>query len=224
MSLADSVFQDYYQAVFDTNRELALSVVEDGLERGLTPEDIVFRVVVPAIDKMIKDLTVTRTASLSQHFVASKVAEEVTDRMFARFAGETKEEGCIVIGAAKGDFHGLGKKIVGGYLKAHLFTVHDIGLNASAEEFVDAAVENDAQIIGVSSMMMHTATHEDGPLGVRRILKERGLESRIKLIVGGAPYRFDHGLYMTVQADAWAEDGVKAVPAIKGLIAGMANG
>ena len=67
-------------------------------------------------------------------------------------------------------------------------------------------------------MMVHTARGEKGCLGVRRLLKERGLEQKIKIAVGGAPYRFDHNLYKTVQADAWAENGITAGEVITQLI------
>jgi len=49
---------------------------------------------------------------------------------------------------------------------------------------------------------------------VRKLLKEQGLEHKIKLVVGGAPFRFDTGLYKAVGADAWAENGVSAYKAI----------
>jgi 5-methyltetrahydrofolate--homocysteine methyltransferase len=49
-------------------------------------------------------------------------------------------------------------------------------------------------------------------------LHERGLEDKIKLTVGGAPYRFDPELYIRAGADAWAPDGVTAAKVIVQLI------
>lgn len=56
---------------------------------------------------------------------------------------------------------------------------------------------------------------------VRAILKERGLEEKIKVVVGGAPFRFDRELYKGVGADAWAQDGVSAARVITDLIGGL---
>ena len=89
------------------------------------------------------------------------------------------------------------------------------------ERFVDEAVANKAQVIGISSLMVHTARGENGCLKVRQILKERGLEEQIKIIVGGAPYRHDHALYKVVQADAWSENGIVGGQIIKDLIKEM---
>jgi hypothetical protein len=43
----------------------------------------------------------------------------------------------------------------------------------------------------------------------------------LRLIVGGAPYRFDNELYKAVGADAWAPDGVNAGKVIVELIREM---
>ena len=53
---------------------------------------------------------------------------------------------------------------------------------------------------------------------MRQLLHEQGLEDRIKIAVGGAPYRFDRELYRTVGADAFAADGVTAGRVIIDLI------
>jgi methanogenic corrinoid protein MtbC1 len=72
-------------------------------------------------------------------------------------------------------------------------------------------------------MMVHTARGENGCKAVRRILKERGLENKIKVVVGGAPYRFDPQLYKRVGADAWADDGITAGKVISDLIKEIQN-
>ena len=138
--------------------------------------------------------------------------------MLHRFASPPQTLGRIVIGTAKGDMHSLGKRIVMGCLKAQMVECIDLGVNVAPERFVDEAVAHNASIIGISAMMSHTARGPDGCLGVRRLLQERGLADRIKIIVGGAPYRFDPELHRTVQADAWAADGITAGKVIATLI------
>ncbi|HTY99704.1 MAG TPA: cobalamin-dependent protein, partial [Rhodocyclaceae bacterium] len=126
--------------------------------------------------------------------------------------------GRVVLGTAAGDLHSLGKRIVMGCLKSLMVDVTDLGVNVPAEQFVDAAVAHDAQVIGISAMMVHTATGPGGCQKVRQLLRERGLEGRFKIVVGGAPYRFDGELYKSVGADAWAPDGISAGRVIVDLI------
>ena len=218
MNIIKKTLEAYYEAVFDTNRDKALAVVQSALKKGVLPEDIVFEVVVPAIERMLLDLTQSHGATLAQHFICSKVSAEVTDAMVPLFRQKHTGKGTVIIGTARGDFHGLGKKIVGGCLKANMYDVQDLGINVSPEKFVEAAIEFDAGIIGVSAMMVHSAKGEQGALGVRRLLDEKKLQQKIKLVVGGAPYRFDPQLAAVVGADGWAENAIEAVSIIDSLM------
>jgi len=214
----EKIVEAYNEAVFDTNRNLALKIVRDALEAGVSPEEVVFGVVIPAMERMIKSISENFDANLAQHFMTAQIAAEVTEEMLPMFKEVPASAGTVVIGTARGDMHSLGKRIVTGCLKARMINVHDIGVNVPAEKFVDEAVARGAGVIGVSAMMLHTANGEGGCVKVREILNERGLEWKIKLIVGGAPYRFDHALYKTVRADAWAEDGITAGKVIEELL------
>ena len=215
------IIKEYNEAIFDTDRDQALKIIDDALDNGLTPEEIVFKVVIPAIDQMIKSISEDFDTNLAQHFMAAQIAAEVTEKMIARFKKPPEIIGRIIIGTAFGDLHTLGKRIVGGCLRSMMFDVTDLGVNVPAEAFVDAAVAGKATVIGISAMMVHTARGPDGCLKVRRILKERGLEDQIRIIVGGAPFRYDPALYQTVQADAWAEDGITAGKVITEMIKGI---
>jgi len=217
----EQIVKAYNEAIFDTDREKALKVVHDALDDGITPENVVFQVVIPAIESMIKAISENFDSSLAQHFMASQIGAEVVEEMIPRFEHGPDIIGHVVIGTSWGDFHGLGKRIVTGCLRAFMIDVIDLGLNVSPMRFVDEAVARNAQVIGISSMMVHTARGENGCLKVRQILKERGLEHKIKIAVGGAPYRFDHDLHETVQADAWAENGITAGKIITDLIKGV---
>lgn len=218
MNLIQEILQNYIEAVKDADRKLAINIIEAGIKHGITPEQVVFEIVIPAVKKMLEDLLDSKTIALSQHFIASKVAEEITEMMIPRFEKIPTGKGIVVIGSSFGDFHGLGKKIVSGCLRANMYTVHDLGLNVSPEQFVNEAQKHGANIIGISSMMVHTAKGEKGALGIRKLLRERNLENSLKIIVGGAPYQFHDNLYQEVGADAWAKNGIEAVDIINTLI------
>ncbi len=216
--MLEAYIQSYNEAVFETDKQAALEVVNRALAEGYSPEDIVFKLVIPAVEAMMTLIENDPDANLAQHFMTAQIAADVTERMLEKFSKPPEMIGRVVIGAAYGDLHSLGKRIVSGCLKSLMVDVIDLGINVNAEKFVDAAVDEDAQVIAISAMMVHTATGENGSLRVRALLKERGLEDRIKLAVGGAPYRFDPELYAKVGADAWAPDGVTAAKVIVQLI------
>lgn len=216
--MLDEVIKAYNAAVLDTDRTRALQIVSDAVAQGVSPEDIVFKVVIPGLDLMIKAISEGFDTNLAQHFMTSQIAASVTEKMLELFQSPPDSVGQVVIGSAAGDLHTLGKRIVIGCLKAQMIDVVDLGVNVSAERFVNEALAHNAQVIGVSAMMVHTARSENGAVKVRKLLKEQGLEHKIKLVVGGAPFRYDPELYKMVQADAWAENGVSALKVIMDCI------
>ncbi|OGU17374.1 MAG: cobalamin-binding protein [Geobacteraceae bacterium GWC2_53_11] len=210
--------ETYLKALFDTDKPAALSIVQEALDSGISPESVVFDVIIPGMERMIGGMISDNMVTLSQHFLAAQIAEEVVDRLIPLFATAPEIQGHVVIGTSHGDFHGLGKKIVIGCLRARMFEVTDLGINVQPERFVDEAVAAGAEVIAISSMMVHTATGERGPKQVRRLLQERGLEEGIRIIVGGAPYRFHDGLFRDVGADAWADSAAEAPAVVARLV------
>lgn len=214
----EEAIKAYNEAVYETDRAAALAVVNAVLAQGATAEDVVFRMVVPAVNAMMARIAQDPDANLAQHFMTAQIAAEVTEQMLAKFHVSPQVVGRVVIGSAYSDMHSLGKRIVMGCLKALMLDVIDLGVNVPPERFVDEAVARDAQVIAISAMMLHTAVGDKGCPRVRQILRERGLEDRIKIVVGGAPYRYDTELYLRAGADAWAPDGVNAGQVILELI------
>ena len=214
----DTIINAYNEAVFDTDKERAFKIVNDALSQGISAENIVFHVIIPAIEAMLAEIGKDQDSNLAQHFMTAKIASEITEKMLEKFQQPPEFIGRVIIGTSAGDLHSLGKRIVSGCLKAMMVDVIDIGVNVKPERFVEAAIEKDAQIIAISSMMMHTAISEQGSLGVRALLHASKLEHRFKIVVGGAPFRFDSELYLSTGADAWAEDAITASKVIVELI------
>ena len=214
---AEELILLYNQAVFDTDRDGALGVIRNALQAGMSPEEIVFKVIIPAVDETIAMIETDNSFCLAQHFMTAQIASDVVDEMLPLFKLEAQYKGKVVLGSAFGDLHSLGKRIVAGCLRAHMIEVIDLGVNVTAERFVEEALAHKVEVIAISSMMMHTARGENGALKIRKILQERNLNG-IKLVVGGAPFRFNPELYKLVQADAWAPDGVSASRVILDLI------
>jgi len=95
-----------------------------------------------------------------------------------------KPVGKVVIGTVKGDLHDIGKNLVSMMLKGAGFEIHDIGVDATAEAFIEKAEEVGADIICMSALLTTTMTNMklmiDG-------LKERGLRDKYIVMIGGAP-------------------------------------
>lgn len=216
--MLDEIYASYYKALYDTDSEQAHKVISSALEHGVSPQELILKVISPSMEQFAEDF-VDNTVTLAQHFLTSSISSGIIEELLADFKLEGERKGVVIIGTASGDFHGLGKKIVSGFLKTALFEVVDLGINVSPKRFYETATQYSHAVIGISSMMAHTALSPEGAAGVREIIESEGLHNRYKLIVGGAPYKFDDTLWQHTGADCWAIDGPDAVKKVQNLFA-----
>ena len=121
--------------------------------------------------------------------------------------------GKVVIGTVQGDMHDIGKNLVGIMLKGAGFEIIDLGHNVPPEKFIDTALESEASVIGMSALLTTTMPNMKKVID---ILKERGLDDKIKTIIGGAPVSDDFAA--EIGADAYAFDGINSIDKIKKLL------
>jgi 5-methyltetrahydrofolate--homocysteine methyltransferase len=128
-------------------------------------------------------------------------------------AGGVPTAGRVVLGTVRGDLHDIGKNLVGILLGGAGFDVIDLGVDVSAERFVDAAVEREADVIGVSALLTTTMT---GMKEVVALVHARGLAGQVKVIVGGAPVT--EAFAREIGADGYAYDAASAALRVKQLV------
>jgi len=121
--------------------------------------------------------------------------------------------GKIVIGTVQGDLHDIGKNLVGIMLKGAGFEVIDLGKDVSAENFVDTAQKENADVIGMSALL---TTTQPVMKKVVEKLKEKGLGNKIKTIIGGAPLSSEYA--DLIGANAYSYDAANAVVSVGELV------
>jgi corrinoid protein of di/trimethylamine methyltransferase len=121
-------------------------------------------------------------------------------------AGDIKSAGKVVIGTVKGDLHDIGKNVVVTLLKAANFEVVDLGVDVSAEQYVEAVKQNSPDIVAMSALLTTTMIEMEG---IVKLLKKEGLKKKVKIIIGGAPITPEYA--KKIGADAAAKDAVEGV-------------
>lgn len=120
--------------------------------------------------------------------------------------------GAVVVGTVKGDLHDIGKNLVGMMLEGAGFEVIDIGVDVSAEKFVQTAKEKGASLIGLSALLTTTMVSMKD---IVEAAQESGLDS-LKVMIGGAPLTQSYA--DEIGADGYAPDAASAVDKAKELL------
>ncbi|MGB7295841.1 MAG: corrinoid protein [Candidatus Aminicenantales bacterium] len=121
-------------------------------------------------------------------------------------------KGAVVIGTVKGDLHDIGKNIVAMMLKGAGYRIIDLGIDVSAERFVAAARENQANIVALSALLTTTM------IGMKAIVEAvKGFGLDIPVIIGGAPLTRDYAV--EIKAAGYAPDAASAVEEVGKLLA-----
>ena len=192
--------------MMNADRAGAVALIDEVLTSGIGSRQVITDILDPAIVQLGR-MWEQESMSLSQNFVASKIAEDILLRCIPDKSEHTHSKGAVVIGNIEDDFHSLGRKAVGLFLTAAGWDVHDLGNDVPAEELLEKAIEVNACVIGASAMMQTTALNIRK---VRHLIDERGLTDRIKLAVGGAVFNWRPDLVAEVGGDGTAHNAVSA--------------
>lgn len=119
----------------------------------------------------------------------------------------------IVLGVIEGDTHDIGKNLVKTMLQTEGFEVIDLGRDVPVDDFVSVAVDEHADIIGMSTLMTTTMPN------MRRViekLEQQNIRDKFKVMIGGGP--ISQSFADKIKADGYSRDAVEAVRLAKKLL------
>ena len=196
----EKVKQEWLDAIINIDREKADAIIEAWIqEKGY--DNVLSHILRPALEALGEHWTRLGDITFAQVYVSTVIAEDTILRVFENdIKKDLTEHGeTIILGNIEDDFHSLVRRLVATFLKSSGWQVIDMGVDVTAEEFVDKAIEEKASIIMVSAMLYTTAKNIKK---VREEIDNRGLSEQIALIVGGAVFNIREELWKEVGADA----------------------
>lgn len=199
--------------------QIGAMLLLDSLAEHFQYQKTITEVLEPALEE-IGNRWVAEQISLAAGYLAGKIAEDTLIKALARQEIVPGNKGPVVIGNVEDDYHSLGRKMVGIFLQTAGWKVIDLGNDVMAEDFVEAALQHGAPLIGASAMMFTTA------LNIQKIRQEidaRGLTGRIRLAVGGAVFKIRPELVAEVGGEGTAAIAVEAPRLMEQLLQEMAR-
>ncbi len=211
----EELFAQMAQAIIDGDPDEAEALAHKALELGIDPLEAINKGFTPGINK-VGDLFASGEYFLPDLVIggeAMKAAVAVLEPELARRQEERQVLGKVVIGTVEGDIHEIGKTLVATMLAANGFQVKDVGVDVAAEDFVKAAQEMGANLVGLSALLTTTMLNQRK---VIEALEKAGIRDQVKIMVGGAPVTSQWAT--EIGADGYAEDAIGSVALAKRLV------
>ncbi len=123
--------------------------------------------------------------------------------------------GTVIMGTVKGDLHDIGKNLCIMMLRGTGFVVIDLGVDTSADEFIDAVEEHGAPLLGMSALL--TTTMPNMGTTIEAFI-DADLRDDVQIMVGGAPVTQEFADDMG--ADGYGKDALDCVALAKELLTG----
>ena len=205
-AVKDRIFRSLTEAVVNFDIEGVRRLAQEVIDNGLDPYEAITEALNEGM-RIVGEKYEAKEYFLSELLLAGESMKAALEILTPHLkAGGIEAIGKVVIGTVKGDIHDIGKTIVTTLLRSAGFEVIDLGVDVSAEKFIESIREADADILAMSALLTTTMPYMGE---VVKGLEENGLRGKVTVIVGGAPLSEDYA--KKVGADLYAVDAVEAV-------------
>jgi len=197
-------------AIADMREEEALKLVKEMVEGGSEP------IAILDAARQAMDIVGQRfeegTYFLPELMLAGEMMNQITDIVKPELAKlpEIKRHGKVLIGTVEGDIHDIGKNIVSFMLDVNGFDVLDLGVDVSAQKFVEAIRDFQPQVVGLSGFL--TLAFDVMKETVEAI-EIAGLRDKVKIMIGGG--QMSDKIREYAGADAYGKDAMAGVSLAK---------
>jgi len=181
----DDILEQLRNAIKEYDVDQARHYSQEAIKAKMDPTEVIKNG--PAIVlKEIGDKFANGELFLPELVAAGQAGEAsiaVLNEEIAKRSQSRTSLGKYVIGTVSGDVHSIGKNIVATMLRVAGFDVTDLGVDVPTDVFIQKVKELKPEILGLSALLT-TTMDEQRKIIIR--LKEEGLRSKVKVMVGGA--------------------------------------
>jgi 5-methyltetrahydrofolate--homocysteine methyltransferase len=209
----DELLATMKQLIIEGKAPETKALTQEALDGGIPALEIVNRGMIPGMD-VIGERFARQEIFVPEMMIAAKAMKAglvLLEPILKQ--SDTPPIGVAVMGTVAGDLHDIGKNLVGMMLEGAGFQVHNLGVNVSAEKFLRAAREHNADIVGMSSLLTTGFLNVEQTI---RAFRESDLKDRVKVMIGGAAITEKYAA--KVGAAGYGKDASEAVQRAKELV------
>ena len=202
-----------FQAILEGKSEDAATATREAIAQAIAPQDLINGQMIRAMSEVGKRFQEGK-AFVPQLLMAGRAMKAALGILKPMMAGTANTTlGKVVIGTVKGDLHDIGKNLVASMLEGCGFEVVNIGIDVSADAFIQAVKENQPDILCMSALLTTTMGYMKEVIDA---LEAAGIRNQVKVMVGGAPVT--QGFADEIGADGYSDNANSAVTVAKQLL------
>jgi 5-methyltetrahydrofolate--homocysteine methyltransferase len=206
-------YQDLADAIIAGDNVKSKDITQSLVDSGVSAVDVLNEGLVPGMD-VVGTKFKANEMYIPEVLIAARAmhaAMDIIKPMLAESGAEMK--GTIVLGTVQGDLHDIGKNLGGMMLEGGGFSVVDVGVDVTADKFVEEVKNSNAKIVGLSALLTTTMPVMKDVVSA---LNADSATSGVKVIVGGAPLTQEYA--DSIGAAGYAPDASSAVDLAKELM------
>ncbi|MBE6954178.1 MAG: corrinoid protein [Clostridia bacterium] len=208
-----TIFEEIAQTLQKGRAKLVAELVTKALESGEQAKDILEKGLLAGMN-VIGEKFQKNEVFVPEVLIAARAMDAGVKVLKPHLVAEGVEPiGRVCIGTVEGDLHDIGKNLVRMMLEGKGIEVIDLGVDVSAERFVQTAIDENCGIICCSALLTTT-------MGVMKEVVEKAIEKgvrdKIKIMVGGAP--ITQSFCDSIGADVYTSDAASAADAAEAIL------
>ena len=205
--------EQLFQAILNGKSEEAAAATKEAIAKGIAPADLINGQMIRAMGKVGQRFQDGK-AFVPQLLMAGRAMKAALELLKPMLSGSASTAiGKVVIGTVKGDLHDIGKNLVASMLEGCGFEVVNIGIDVSADTFIQAVKDNQPDILCMSALLTTTMGYMKEVIDA---LEAAGIRNQVKVMVGGAPVT--QGFADEIGADGYSDNANSAVTVAKQLL------
>jgi methanogenic corrinoid protein MtbC1 len=192
------------------DQEGAFELTRNALEEGISPSEILEEALIPAMSRVGQKFSRNEIFVPQMLMAAKAMSSSMVHLKPYYLNGQAKRRGVFIIGTVTGDLHDIGKNLVAMMIEGAGWEIIDLGVDVSADKFIQAADKHPGAVIGLSALL--TTTMENMRKTVTALRVKYPAQ---KILVGGAPVTAE--FCTKIGADFYSPDPQGAVEYLKTL-------
>jgi 5-methyltetrahydrofolate--homocysteine methyltransferase len=199
------------EAVIRGDQNKALEITKAAIADGTAPESILKNGLIFGMN-IIGERFKNNEVYIPEVLIAARAMKTAMEVLAPKLVeAGVKPLAKAAVGTVQGDLHDIGKNLVVMMLKGAGFEVVDLGVDVSAQKFVEKVKETNVKVVGLSALLTTTMPSMEKTI---KALKDAGLA--VKVMIGGAPVTQAYA--DKIGADGYAPDAASAVDLAKKLV------